>query len=155
MTSERTLVLVKPDGVQRQLVGRIISRYEDRGLRLAGLKIMQVDRALAERQYAAHRERSFFPALVQFMTCGPVVAMVLEGPSAISVVRALNGATRAAEATPGTIRGDFALDTRMNLVHSSDGPEAAEREIAIWFRPEELLSYERDVDRWVGGECRS
>jgi nucleoside-diphosphate kinase len=150
---ERTLVLVKPDGVQRQLIGRIISRYEDRGLRLVGLKIMQVDRGLVERQYEAHRERPFFAALVQFMTCGPVVAMVLEGPSAISVVRALNGATQAAEAAPGTVRGDFALDTRMNLVHSSDGPEAAEREIELWFRPEELLSYGRDVDRWIGGEC--
>ena len=148
---ERTLVLVKPDGVQRQLIGRIIARYEERGLKVVGLKLEQADHDLVERQYASHRGQGFFPALMQFMTSGPLVAMVLEGPGAIAVVRALNGATRAIEAVPGTIRGDMALDTRMNLVHSSDGPEAAAREIALWFDKAELLEYRRDVDPWVTG----
>jgi len=148
---ERTLVLVKPDGVQRQLIGRIIARYEERGLKVVALKLEHASRELVERQYAAHRGQGFYPALLEFMTSGPLVAMVLEGPGAINVVRALNGATRAMEAVPGTIRGDLALDTRMNLVHSSDGPEAAAREIAFWFDEHELLEYRRDVDAWVAG----
>ena len=147
--TERTLVLVKPDGVQRLLVGRILARYEERGLKLVGLKLVQVDRALAERHYAAHREKPFFGGLVDFITSSPLVALALEGPNAIAVVRAINGATRPHEAAPGTIRGDFALETAQNLVHASDGPEAAAAELALWFAPEELLDYERDVDRWV------
>ncbi len=147
--SERTLVLVKPDGVQRQLVGRVLQRYEDRGLKLVGLKLVQVDRALAEAHYAVHRERPFFAGLVEFITSSPLVAAVFEGPNAIAVVRAINGATRPHEAAPGTIRGDFALETAQNLVHASDSAETAAAEVALWFRDAEILSYERDVDRWV------
>ena len=147
--SERTLVLVKPDGVQRLLVGRVLQRYEDRGLKLVGLKLVQVDRALAEAHYDVHRERPFFGGLVDFITSAPLVAAVLEGPNAIAVVRAINGATRPHEAAPGTIRGDFALETAQNLVHASDSPENAAAEIALWFRDSELVSYQRDVDRWV------
>ena len=147
--TERTLVLVKPDGVQRLLVGRILARYEERGLKLVGLKLVRVSRDLAERHYAVHAERPFFASLVDFITSGPLVALVLEGPNAIAVVRAINGATRPHEAAPGTIRGDFALETAQNIVHASDGAETAAMEVALWFRPEELLEYERDVDRWV------
>jgi nucleoside-diphosphate kinase len=146
---ERTLVLVKPDGVQRQLTGRILARYEERGLKVIGLKLVHVDRDLAERHYAAHRAKPFFTGLVDFITSAPLVALALEGPNAIGVVRAINGATRPQEAAPGTIRGDFALETAQNIVHASDGPEAAVAELDLWFRAEELLAYERDVDRWV------
>ena len=147
--TERTLVLIKPDGVQRQLVGRIIDRYEERGLKLVGLKLIQVDRALAERHYAAHREKPFFAGLVDFIVSSPLVAAALDGPNAIAVVRAINGATRPHEAAPGTIRGDYALETAQNIVHASDGPDAAVAELALWFAPGELFDYERDVDRWV------
>jgi nucleoside-diphosphate kinase len=147
--SERTLVLVKPDGVQRQLIGRILSRYEDRGLKVVGLKLVHVDRELAERHYATHQGKPFFEGLVEFIVSAPLVAVVLEGPNAIAVVRAINGATRPHEAAPGTIRGDFALETAQNIVHASDGPESATIEIEIWFEPAELYDYDRDVDRWV------
>lgn len=147
--TERTLVLIKPDGVQRLLAGRIVARYEDRGLRLVGLKLMTVSRELAERHYAVHSAKPFFRGLVDFITSGPVLAAVLEGPNAIAVVRAMNGATRPNEAAPGTIRGDFALETAQNLVHASDSDETAAAEIELWFRPEELIAYERDIDRWV------
>jgi nucleoside-diphosphate kinase len=147
--SERTLVLVKPDGVQRLLVGRVLQRYEDRGLKLVALKLVHVDRALAEAHYAVHRERPFFGGLVDFITSAPLVAAVFEGPNAIAVVRAINGATRPHEADPGTIRGDFALETAQNLVHASDSAETAVSEIALWFRAEEIVDYGRDVDRWV------
>ena len=147
--TERTLVLVKPDGVQRQLTGRILARYEERGLKIVGLKLVQVDRDLAERHYAVHRERPFFDSLVAFIVSAPLVALALEGPSAIAVVRAINGATRPHEAAPGTIRGDFALETAQNIVHASDSMETAEAELALWFAPGELVAYEREVDRWV------
>ena len=147
--NERTLVLIKPDGVQRLLTGRILARYEDRGLKIVGLKLIQVSRDLAERHYAVHREKPFFGGLVDFITSAPLVAAVLAGPNAIAVVRAMNGATRPHEAAPGSIRGDFALETAQNLVHASDGAETAAGEIDLWFRPEELLAYDRDVDRWV------
>ncbi|HET7830597.1 MAG TPA: nucleoside-diphosphate kinase [Candidatus Limnocylindrales bacterium] len=146
---QRTLLLVKPDGVQRQLVGRVLTRFEERGLKIVGLKLVQTDRALAEQHYAVHREKPFFAGLVDFITSAPLVAAALEGPNAIAVVRAMNGATRPHEAEPGSIRGDFALETAQNLVHASDSPENAEAELALWFRPEELLAYEREVDRWV------
>jgi nucleoside-diphosphate kinase len=148
-STERTLVLIKPDSVQRQLVGRILARYEERGLKIVGLKLVHVDRGLAERHYAAHRQKPFFGGLVDFITSGPLVALALDGPNAITVVRAINGATRPHEATPGTIRGDFALETAQNIVHASDGPEAAAEELALWFSSDELIDYERDVDRWV------
>jgi nucleoside-diphosphate kinase len=147
--TERTLVLIKPDGVQRLLVGRILARYEERGLRIAGLKLMSVTRDLAERHYAVHSSKPFFGGLVEFITSGPLVAAVLEGPNAIAVVRAMNGATRPHEAAPGTIRGDFALETAQNLVHASDSAETATAEIDLWFGSAELLDYDREIDRWV------
>jgi nucleoside-diphosphate kinase len=147
--TERTLVLIKPDGVQRLLVGRILERYESRGLKLIGLKLVRVDRALAEAHYAVHRERAFFGSLVDFITSSPLVAIALEGPDAIGVVRTINGATRPNEAAPGTIRGDFALETAQNLVHASDSAETASGELALWFEPGELLVYDRDIDRWA------
>jgi nucleoside-diphosphate kinase len=147
--NERTLVLIKPDGVQRLLTGRILARYEDRGLKLVGLKLIQVSSDLAERHYDVHRAKPFFRGLVEFITSAPLVAAVLEGPNAIAVVRAMNGATRPHEAAPGSIRGDFALETAQNLVHASDSPENAVAEIALWFDPAELLAYEREIDRWV------
>jgi len=140
---QRTLLLVKPDGVQRQLVGRVLTRFEERGLKIVGLKLVQVDRALAEEHYAVHSEKPFFRGLVDFITSGPLVA------AALAIVRAMNGATRPHEAAPGSIRGDFAVETAQNLVHASDSPENAAAELALWFRPEELLSYEREIDRWV------
>ena len=147
--TERTLVLVKPDGVQRLLAGRIIARFEDRGFKIVGLKLVHVDRELAERHYAVHRERPFFGGLVEFITSSPLVAMALEGPNAIAVVRSMVGTTRPHEAAPGTIRGDFALETAQNLIHASDGPETAVAELALWFADGELVDYSREVDRWV------
>jgi nucleoside-diphosphate kinase len=147
--TERTLVLVKPDGVQRLLTGRIIARYEERGLKIAGLKLVQVDRELAERHYAIHREKPFFGGLVDFITSGPLVALALEGPNAIPIVRAINGATRPHEAAPGTIRGDFAIETAQNIVHASDSAETAAFELDLWFAQDELHEYDRDIDRWV------
>lgn len=147
--NERTLVLVKPDGVQRLLVGRILARFEERGLKLVGLKLMQADRALAERHYAVHRDKPFFKGLLNFITSGPLVALALEGPNAIAVVRSMVGATRPHEATAGTIRGDLAVETAQNLVHASDGAETAAAELALWFKPGELLEYVREIDRWV------
>ena len=149
--TERTLVLVKPDGVQRLLAGRIIARFEDRGFKIVGLKLVHVDRELAERHYAVHRERPFFAGLVDFITSSPLVALALEGPNAIAVVRSMVGATRPNEAVPGTIRGDFALETAQNLIHASDGPETASAELALWFEPGEVAAYSREVDRWVLG----
>lgn len=147
--TERTLVLIKPDGVQRQLAGRILTRYEERGLKVIGLKLVHVSRDMAETHYAAHREKPFFRGLVDFITSSPLVALALEGPNAITVVRAINGATRPHEAAPGTIRGDLALETAQNIVHASDGPEAAAAELALWFAANELFDYARDIDRWV------
>jgi nucleoside-diphosphate kinase len=146
---QRTLLLIKPDGVQRQLVGRVITRFEDRGLKIVGLKLVQVDRPHAEQHYAVHRDKPFFAGLVDFITSGPLVAAVLEGPNAIAIVRTMNGATRPHEAAPGSIRGDLAVETAQNLVHASDGEETAVSEIALWFEPDELLGYEREIDRWV------
>ena len=149
--NERTLVLIKPDGVQRGLVGRIIDRYEQRGLRMVGLKMVDVDRDLAERHYAIHRDKSFFPGLVEFITSTPLVALVVEGPNAVAVCRAINGATRPQDAAPGTIRGDLALETGQNLVHASDSAETAEGEVDLWFGSDELFEYAREIDRWVVG----
>jgi nucleoside-diphosphate kinase len=147
--TQRTLLLVKPDGVQRQLVGRVLTRFEERGLKIVGLKLVQVNRALAEQHYAVHREKPFFRGLVDFITSGPLVAAALEGPNAIAIVRAMNGATRPHEAAPGSIRGDFAVETAQNLVHASDSPESAAAELSLWFEADELLAYEREIDRWV------
>ncbi len=149
---ERTLVLVKPDGVQRGLAGEIISRFERKGLKIVGLKLVQVTEELAAKHYEAHREKPFYPPLVEFITSSPVVALALEGDNAIAVVRALMGPTNPADAPAGTIRGDFGLAVTMNLVHGSDSPEAAARELALFFAPEELLDYTLDTGRWTGGE---
>jgi nucleoside-diphosphate kinase len=146
---QRTLVIFKPDCVQRRLVGSILRRFEAKGLRLAALKLMQVDRALGERHYGEHRERPFFPGLIDFITSGPVVVGVLAGPDAITVVRTLLGKTNGAEADPGTIRGDFSISKQNNLIHGSDGPEAAEREIALWFGAGDVLDYELAGQQWV------
>lgn len=131
--------MVKPDGVRRGLVGEILARFERKGFRLVGLKLLTLDRELAEKHYAEHREKPFFPGLVAFITSGPVVAMVLEGPNAVAEVRKMMGATHPKDALPGTIRGDFATTIDENVIHGSATPEDAQREIALYFRPEELL----------------
>jgi nucleoside-diphosphate kinase len=146
---ERTLVLVKPDGVQRGLIGEIMKRLETRGLRLVAAKFMQVDRSLAERHYAVHKGKPFYDGLIRYITASPVMAMVWEGPSAIAAVRQTMGATRPTEATPGTVRHDFGLQAGRNLTHASDSPENAEIEIAMWFAAEELVSWERASDEWI------
>ncbi len=148
---ERTLVVLKPDAVQRAIAGELIARFERRGLRIAALRLLQVDRAFAERHYAVHEGRFFYEDLVTTITASPVVAAVLEGPNAIAVVRAMVGATRPHEAAPGTIRGDYALVGLRNLVHASDGPETARDEIALWF-PEGVVEYRRDLERWLTDE---
>jgi len=148
---ERTLVLLKPDAVQRRLVGRIISRFEDKGLKIVGMKLMQVTRELAERHYAEHREKPFFSELVSFITSSPIVAMVVEGPGAIDEVRRLMGKTDPREAAPGTIRGDYGLSITQNLVHGSDSPESAAREIPIFFSEGELFDYSMADEPWLGG----
>ena len=146
---ERTLVLVKPDGVQRGLVGEVISRLERRGLKLAALKLMLVDDALARRHYAEHLERPFFPGLAGFITSSPLVAMVWEADNAVSIVRQTMGETNPVNSPAGTIRGDLGIDIGRNLVHGSDSPESAEREIGLFFAPGEILSYERSLDPWI------
>jgi nucleoside-diphosphate kinase len=137
--AERTLVLVKPDAVERKLAGEILARFERRGLDIVGAKLVQVSRDLAERHYAEHREKPFFGELVEFITSAPTLALVLEGESAIQVVRTTMGATNPVDSAPGTIRGDLALAMPNNLVHGSDSPESAEREIGLWFGADELV----------------
>ena len=146
---ERTLIIIKPDGVQRALVGDVIKRFEQRGLRLAGLKLIQIPRALAEEHYAEHKGKGFYEGTVTYMTSAPVVVMVLEGPDAVAASRATMGATNPLNAAPGTIRADFGLKISRNLVHGSDKPETAEREIKLYFQPGELLSYARAGDGWL------
>ncbi len=150
---ERTLVLIKPDGVQRGLVGEIIARFERRGLRIAAMKLMQITPELAARLYGIHQGKSFYGGLIRFITSGPVVAMVLEGEKAIEIVRTTMGgrenATDPVKAPPGSIRGDFGMVIGRNLVHGSDGPETAAFEIPIFFREDEILSYERAIDQWI------
>ena len=146
---EQTLVLVKPDGVQRGLVGEVISRLERRGLKLVAMKLMQVDDALARRHYGEHVDRPFFSGLVQFITSAPVAAMVWQADNAVEVVRNTMGVTSPAAATPGTIRGDFGIDIGRNLVHGSDSVESAEREVALFFDLGEILDYSRSTDPWI------
>ena len=146
---EQTLVLVKPDGVQRGLAGEIIGRLERRGLRLVAMKLMRITEELAGRHYAEHREKPFFGGLVEFITSAPVVAMVWEGPGAVAMVRTMMGATNPANAAPGTMRGDLAVDFGMNVIHGSDSPESAQREVSLFFAPDEVLGWERTIDRWV------
>ena len=146
---ERTLILIKPDAVQRGLVGAIISRLERRGLKIIALKMLQIDEALAERLYAVHQGKPFFPGLVHFITSSPVVAAVFEGARAVEVARQSMGQTDPVQAAPGTIRGDFGLEIGRNLVHGSDSVASAEQEISLFFSAGELLSYERGADHWV------
>jgi nucleoside-diphosphate kinase len=146
---ERTLIIVKPDGVQRALVGEILGRMEKRGLKLVGLKMIHIDKPLAEKHYAVHRERPFFGDLISYITLSPVVVAVLEGPKAIEIVRAMIGKTRPHEAASGTIRGDFAVEGLRNLIHASDAPETAKDEIDLYFEDGELVSYTREIDRWI------
>lgn len=146
---ERTLILIKPDGVERSLIGPIITRFEQRGLQLVGLKMLRVSDELARQHYAVHEGKPFFEPLIEYITASPVVAMVIEGPAAIQIARNTIGATKPVEAAPGSIRGDFAVMVGRNLVHGSDSPENAAVEIALWFDESELLSYERDVERWI------
>ena len=146
---ERTLVLVKPDGVQRGLIGEVIGRLERRGLKLAAMKLLQVDEALAHRHYGEHVDRPFFPGLVGFITSGPVVAMAWEANGAVEIVRNTMGPTNPANASPGTIRGDLGVDIGRNLVHGSDSPESAQRELSLFFEPEEILDYARSSDPWI------
>ena len=148
---ERTLILVKPDGVQRCLAGDIISRLERRGLKIAGLKMLQMDKALAEKHYAVHKEKPFFNDLVKFITSGPIIAAVLEGENAIESTRQTIGATDPKKAAPGTIRADLGINMEHNLIHGSDSPENAEKEIGIFFKQGEVLTYTRDIDRWLTG----
>jgi len=146
---QRTLVLVKPDGVQRGLVGVIIGRLERRGLKLVALKMMRITKEVSARHYAEHQAKPFYDGLIAFITSGPVVAMIWEGREAVTVVRSLIGATDPLKASPGTIRGDLALDLGMNLIHGSDSAARAETEIALFFNAGELHDYERTVDRWI------
>lgn len=146
---ERTLILVKPDGVQRNLIGEIISRFERRGLKLIGMKFMQMSQSLAEKHYAVHKERPFFNDLVAYITSGPIVAMVWEGNDAINAARATIGATKPVDASPGTIRGDFGMEIGRNLVHGSDSPENGLKEASLFFREDELVSWKRDLERWI------
>ena len=146
---ERTLVLVKPDGVQRGLIGEMISRLERRGLKLVGMKLMLVDDALARQHYGEHVDRPFFPGLVDFITSGPVVAMAWEAENAVEAVRNTMGQTDPTASPPGTIRGDLALDIGRNLVHGSDSPESAQRELSLFFGGEELLDYSPSSDPWI------
>jgi nucleoside-diphosphate kinase len=146
---ERTLIIIKPDGVQRALVGDILARFERRGLRIAGMKLMQIPRPLAEEHYAEHKGKGFYEGTITFMTSAPVVVIALEGPNAIAIARQTMGATRPNEAAPGTIRADFGLDVSRNLVHGSDKPETAEREIQLYFKPGELVDYRRAGDAWL------
>jgi nucleoside-diphosphate kinase len=146
---ERTLVLIKPDGVQRGLVGEVISRLERRGLRIVAAKFLSVSQSLAEEHYAIHLGKPFYPGLIRYITSSPVLAMVWEGPNAVAAVRQTMGSTRPTEAAPGSLRHDFALEVGRNLTHASDSVDNGKIEVALWFKPEELVVWERDVDHWI------
>ena len=148
---EQTLVLIKPDAVQRGLAGTIIARFEKKGLKLAAMKLMQVDKALAEQHYGIHKDKPFFNELVGFITSSPIVAMVLEGKNAVEIVRQCMGNTNSAQAAPGTIRGDFGLDIQNNLVHGSDSKENAVKEINLFFAKGEIVAYPMAIERWITG----
>jgi nucleoside-diphosphate kinase len=146
---ERSLIILKPDAVQRGLIGPILTRLEQRGLKLAGLKLMRIDEQLARRHYAVHESRPFFAGLVEYIISGPVVVAVVTGKQVISIVRSTVGATNPAQAAPGTIRGDFAVEIGRNLIHASDSPENGEQEVALFFTPQELVALERSTDSWI------
>lgn len=149
--TERTLIIVKPDAVQRGLAATILGVFEAKGLRFAGLKLMHIDHSLAERHYEVHQGKPFYEGLVEFITSGPVIVGVLEGPSAIEATRNLMGATNPVSAAPGSIRGRYALEIGQNLVHGSDSPETAQYEIGLYFEESDLLDYRRDIDRSIAG----
>ena len=149
---ERTLVLIKPDGVQRGLVGEIVGRFERKGLKLVGLRMLDVSEELAERHYAIHADKHFYAGLVEFITSGPVAAVALEGPDAIATVRRMVGRTMPNEAEPGTIRGDLGISGLRNLIHASDAPETAASELAMWFGSADLVDYGRAIDTWIVAE---
>lgn len=146
---ERTLVLVKPDAMQRGLAGKIISRLEQRGLKIVAVKLLHMDKEMASKHYDIHQGKPFFEDLIDYITSAPIIAAVLEGPRAVDVTRNTMGATSPVDAAMGTIRGDFALEIGRNLVHGSDSLENAKKEIALFFAPQEIVSYERDIDKWV------
>ena len=149
MTMERTYLMVKPDGVQRGLCGEIVSRFEKKGLKLVAMKLMVIPKETAETHYGEHKGKKFFDSLISYITSGPVLAMVWEGENAVAVCRQMMGKTNPQESAPGTIRGDYGMQVGMNIIHGSDTVESAEREISIFFRPEELVSYDRTLDKWV------
>ncbi len=149
MAIERTLVIVKPDGVQRGLVGPILGRLEARGLKIVGLKFLQVQQSLAEKHYAEHLGKAFYPGLLKYITSSPVAVACFEGNNAVQIVRNTVGATSPLNAAGGTIRGDYAVDIGRNLIHASDAPATADREVALWFEPSDLISYTRSNDRWI------
>jgi nucleoside-diphosphate kinase len=146
---EKTFIMIKPDGVQRNLIGEIVSRFEQKGFTLAGAKLMSVSRDLAEKHYAEHKERPFFGELVDFITSGPVFAMVWQGNNVITTARNMMGKTNPVDAAPGTIRGDFAVSVGMNIIHGSDSPESAAREIDLWFGKDEIVSFDKTIQRWI------
>lgn len=146
---EKTFIMVKPDGVQRGLIGEVVSRFEKKGFQLVGAKLMMVSQELAEQHYAEHKEKPFFGELVDFITSGPVFAMVWQGNNVIATARQMMGKTNPADALPGTIRGDFGVNVAMNIIHGSDSPESAERELALWFNEAEQLNYEKTINKWI------
>lgn len=146
---ERSLIVFKPDAVQRGIVGDLLARFERRGFKIVGMKVASVRKELAEKHYAVHAGKFFYDDLVKTITSSPVIACVLEGPNVIATARAMVGSTRPHEAAPGTIRGDYGLQGLLNLIHASDAPQTAESEIALWFSPQELVGYSRDLDRWT------
>lgn len=147
---EKTFIMIKPDGIQRALIGQIIERFEDKGLKLVGLKLLQIKRDLAERHYEMHAEKPFYGELLDFITSGPVIAMVWEADNAVYIGRKIVGQTTPNEATPGSIRGDFCINTQFNLIHASDTIENAKREIDLYFKPDELVKYDRSIMHWLG-----
>lgn len=146
---ETTLIILKPDAVQRGLMGQIITRFEQKGLQVVGCKLMQISQELAATHYAAHKERSFYPGLVKFMTSSPVLVLAIRGNGAITIARNMMGATFGSKANPGTIRGDFGVSNSFNLIHGSDSPEAAERELGLFFKAGEVLNWSRNGDAWI------
>lgn len=146
---EKTLIILKPDAIQRGLTGRIITRFEEKGLQIAAMKAMKVSKDLAEKHYAVHKGKPFYERLVQYITSSPVIVMVLQGVNAITISRKMMGATFGSKAEPGTIRGDFGVSNSFNLIHGSDSPEAAAFEIGLYFKPEDLLTYERAAEKWI------
>lgn len=149
MAMERTYLMIKPDGVQRGLIGEIVSRFEKKGLKLVAAKLMVISKETAENHYGEHKGKPFFPSLISYITSGPVFAMVWEGDNAVQVCRNMMGKTNPQDSAPGTIRGDYCMVTGLNIIHGSDSPASAEREIGIFFKPEELIDYSKDSDKWI------